>query len=242
MHAQCCPAQVNQAATARPRRSRAAQEAGSAELLPIPPRLNSGSVQLGKGASPASARLCGKRAAQQVLRILAVQAAAAHAAAVRCCRRHTVAQVRLPTHAQALSAAHCASRVRPSTAHSVPRTSTLRSGDQRRRGTSKSVQAHGALRSHGACRCRVLQAGARPGATLFCSSRTSAMVSLSTTCFGRLESVESCTALLCDCGGTRSRSCAHRAASRSDVKTPTAGQGKSRCSKAFGTVVRLSCR
>ena len=43
--------------------------------------------------------------------------------------------------------------------------------------------------------------------TLLCNSRTSAMVSLSTTCFGRFESCESWTALLCDCGGTRSRSC-----------------------------------
>ena len=67
------------------------------------PRLDP-SMQLGKGRSPASARLCGQRAAQQVLRILAVQAAAAHAAAM--CRRgrHTVAQVRLPTRPPAFGA------------------------------------------------------------------------------------------------------------------------------------------
>ena len=79
-----------------------------------------------------------------------------------------------------------------------------------------------------------------PGATLFCSSRTSAMVSLSTTCFGRLESVESCTALLCDCGGTRSRSCG--AASRQPVSRAGPRQGKEAGFKAVRMAVRLGGR
>ena len=77
------------------------------------PRL-SPSMQLEKGASPASARLCGQRAAQQVLRILAVQAAAAHAAAMRRCGRHTIAQVRLRTRPRALSAAWLRAQRSPS--------------------------------------------------------------------------------------------------------------------------------
>ena len=67
------------------------------------------------------------------------------------------------------------------------------------------------------------------------------MVSLSTTCFGRLESVESCTALLCDCGGTRSRSCG-AASSQPVTQRAPSQQGRKRGSKAIGVAVRLGSR